>query len=1169
MRKRVICTALLLALHCGFAHAQPPLPEIAIGSCPELQAINSNLSGDYYLANDIDCTGFDFGDGKGFMPIGDGDTPFTGTFDGKGFTVSNVFIDRPAMSRVGVFGFAGKTDGTDGADISHVTVSDFDITGQGAVGSLFGAAYYSNFEDVHSSGSVTGVTMIIGGLGGTSRYSTITNASSSGSVIGDQSGSTSMIFYGGLLGSNERSDLSCSSSDADVIGNYRVGGLVGNNSGTITTSFATGAVQGFYRVGGLAGENISGTIADCFATGDVSGFSGSHELGGLVGLQYRDSVYADGSEPVIRNSYATGSVTGGYNMQGILGLRMNGTCSGTYWDVMTSGITSDSCGSSGLTTSEMRNQSSYIGWDFNTVWTINGDYPELQCTPASSVEHTVTSLAGTGGSISPDNEQTVNQGSTVSFTVLSDLGYKIDKVEGCGGTLSGNIYTTAPITDDCEVTASFTPYAGRNGMTWGVNRYNNDLDITRVHCYGQVGPNRGPCDPYQGDTACSINLPVLCVKVDGRPRPPYAIPTCSACAMNDEYYNGWAEGIIGLTAPVQGDAFATLDDVNAYCEEQLGPGYRVAEHHDGRLVYGMDENNFYGATWPLTTSSGGWGFYAPGQLADDSRFWVHINDQNANCWGSNTEPKGSIGDQVWADPDEDGNGLLDGDDYPLAGVNMRLYDSGGNLVRETETYVNGKYLFSNLDYGTYSVEIDQTSLPSNMQGNIAYAPAASVTIDASSPNNNGQDFAVYESIGVCPRPASAQEFTLSFDSLPSVQGWQYYSQNDGSEADWSVNGDILSMTTLGLPYYGSNHSGATSLYRLDNIVDPHLDYTLEVRARCLEQEGTTWHYWYGGGFHFGAYNGNYACTIAVSPDRLRYITSDGPVTVASWPDDGMFRNFRVEGTINGQCIIYVDDVLVSTQSARSLSYNRISLGDSTNPTNAAGEITYYRFSQGGDVCDEYTVTPSAGANGTISPDSPQSVEHGDTTSFTVTPDTGYSIDKVEGCNGSLSGNTYTTGAITADCEVTAGFAININTTGQIVVKNYMTDKDVALFKMTGMADIGSVARDAADSGLPLTFGFGSEGGAAIYSFTADSFDAAGNRLIYSDSDGNMLRCLFSTKQCVVRISYTDFDKDALDALLTGEMNVRLDIGKTVYSDTGVWKQLDSGSGSWTKYRKDN
>lgn len=75
----------------------------------------------------------------------------------------------------------------------------------------------------------------------------------------------------------------------------------------------------------------------------------------------------------------------------------------------------------------------------------------------------------------------------------------------------------------------------------------------------------------------------------------------------------------------------------------------------------------------------------------------------------------------------------------------------------------------------------------------------------------------------------------------------------------------------------------------------------------------------------------------------------------------------------------------------------------------------------GDACDSYTVTPSAGSGGSISPDSPQSVNHGSTASFTATPDEGYSIDKVEGCGGSLSGSTYTTGAITADCALTASF----------------------------------------------------------------------------------------------------------------------------------------------------
>jgi hypothetical protein len=51
------------------------------------------------------------------------------------------------------------------------------------------------------------------------------------------------------------------------------------------------------------------------------------------------------------------------------------------------------------------------------------------------------------------------------------------------------------------------------------------------------------------------------------------------------------------------------------------------------------------------------------------------------------------------------------------------------------------------------------------------------------------------------------------------------------------------------------------------------------------------------------------------------------------------------------------------------------------------------------------------------------VEHGKTIDFTVTPSTGYSIDRVEGCGGSLSGNIYTTGAITADCSVTASFKL--------------------------------------------------------------------------------------------------------------------------------------------------
>lgn len=76
----------------------------------------------------------------------------------------------------------------------------------------------------------------------------------------------------------------------------------------------------------------------------------------------------------------------------------------------------------------------------------------------------------------------------------------------------------------------------------------------------------------------------------------------------------------------------------------------------------------------------------------------------------------------------------------------------------------------------------------------------------------------------------------------------------------------------------------------------------------------------------------------------------------------------------------------------------------------------------------WTVTPSAGDNGSINPGSPQTVVHGSTTAFTVTPIEGYRIADVAGsCGGTLIGTTYTTNAVTADCTVEASFTRNLST----------------------------------------------------------------------------------------------------------------------------------------------
>jgi trimeric autotransporter adhesin len=76
--------------------------------------------------------------------------------------------------------------------------------------------------------------------------------------------------------------------------------------------------------------------------------------------------------------------------------------------------------------------------------------------PPPAAQFTVSASAGAGGSISPASRQ-ADEGSTASFTVTPADGYGIDSVAGCGGSLAGNTYTTAPVNADCTVTASFSP----------------------------------------------------------------------------------------------------------------------------------------------------------------------------------------------------------------------------------------------------------------------------------------------------------------------------------------------------------------------------------------------------------------------------------------------------------------------------------------------------------------------------------------------------------------------------------------------------------------------------------------------------------------------------------------------------------------------------------------
>ena len=128
--------------------------------------------------------------------------------------------------------------------------------------------------------------------------------------------------------------------------------------------------------------------------------------------------------------------------------------------------------------------------------------------------------------------------------------------------------------------------------------------------------------------------------------------------------------------------------------------------------------------------------------------------------------------------------------------------------------------------------------------------------------------------------------------------------------------------------------------------------------------------------------------------------------------------------VNGAC---GGDHGVAVLAAPSASL--CSAGVTGSVTSAAAAFTWSCAGTGGGstaACSaprQYNVTSTAGAGGSISPGSAQAVTYNASTSFTVTPSSGYGISTVSGCGGSLAGNTYTTGAVTTNCTVSASFSL--------------------------------------------------------------------------------------------------------------------------------------------------
>lgn len=262
----------------------------------QLQAINTNLNGNYALRNSIDATSTEQ---NGFTSIGinkdtgnvdnNGDG-FTGKFDGIEYNIFGLNIDG-SNNNAGLFGV------TNDATINNVTLVGGSISGGENVGAVVGSANNTTISNVVNSAAVTGGTNV-GGIVGSATGTTVENAINTGAVSG------SAENVGGLIGSMTGT-ITNGESDSKLIGNsYNLGNVGGVDENGNNTIYAS-------NVGGLVGHAVNSTIGDgtnlVYNRLDVTGL---YNVGGIVGNMEGSTVQnAENSATVTATGHYTGEYT--------------------------------------------------------------------------------------------------------------------------------------------------------------------------------------------------------------------------------------------------------------------------------------------------------------------------------------------------------------------------------------------------------------------------------------------------------------------------------------------------------------------------------------------------------------------------------------------------------------------------------------------------------------------------------------------------------------------------------------------------------------------------------------------------------------------------------------------------------------------------------------------
>ena len=375
---------------------------------------NGNFtSGKYFIVtNQIDLIDY-----ENWEPIGrdvnfDLTKTFRGNFNGDGYVITNLTMNRSDEECVGLFGFINN------ATIKNLGIENCNVIGQFNVGGLAGfVSGFSTISNCYVTGNVSGMDMIGGLTGQLIGTANIINCYAAANVSGE-------LVVGGLVGVNGLSNIYNCYATGNVTGIDEVGGLVGvsNTFGSIANCYAAGNVTGSYTIGGLVGRNTMGTIQNCVAANDtISSLVSPVNINRIVGND--DS----GSGDFYYNNYANGAMRIMFNGNSIVrpnDASLNGTA--------TSPANLKSYSFYANTSNWRNNVAWYIDNAVNSqmIWRIcdNATLPFFQWQEGIACPYIIIATAGENGTITPSGDILVNPGADFRFTFTPDAGYVVENV---------------------------------------------------------------------------------------------------------------------------------------------------------------------------------------------------------------------------------------------------------------------------------------------------------------------------------------------------------------------------------------------------------------------------------------------------------------------------------------------------------------------------------------------------------------------------------------------------------------------------------------------------------------------------------------------------------------------------------------------------------------------